>query len=144
MFRKIAVVYQDHSESIHAYNKALEMATLLSVPLTVLTIAERLPAYTAYSAAADPSAARILEQDREQFYEQLSLRIVEQGRAAGVDVTSYILSGDAVEGIESFVKDHSVDLLILGLHKRTLRISSLWSSVYTLAQDLPCSLLGVH
>jgi nucleotide-binding universal stress UspA family protein len=59
-------------------------------------------------------------------------------------VTTHLENGDTVESIHHFVRDHQIDLLVIGLHRRTLRMSSLWSVVYSLAQELSCNMLGVH
>jgi hypothetical protein len=32
----------------------------------------------------------------------------------------------------------------MGLHQRSLHLARLWSTVYELAQEAPCSVLGVH
>jgi hypothetical protein len=39
---------------------------------------------------------------------------------------------------------HKTDLLVIGLHHRQSYISRLRSTVYGLAQNAPCSVLGVH
>jgi hypothetical protein len=39
---------------------------------------------------------------------------------------------------------HKTDLLVIGLHHLQSYISGLWSTVYGLAQNAPCSVLGVH
>ncbi|HEY9126770.1 MAG TPA: universal stress protein [Acidobacteriaceae bacterium] len=145
MYKHLAVAYEEgHPESKRAFQHALAVAKLLSQPLKVLTIAEPLPAYAAFSAAADLSAMHTLEQDKSAYYEQWRGRVVDEGNAQGVEISAYLLEGNSVHAITSFVAQHDIDLLIVGLHKRALRISSLWSTVYTLAQDLNCSVLGVH
>jgi nucleotide-binding universal stress UspA family protein len=144
MFQNIAVAYEDHPEAKRAFEKALGLADRLGNSLTVLIVAEHLPAYSAFSVAADPSAVRILEQDRFALHEALKSRVMLEGSTAGVEVSVHILEGDTVRTIEQAVENLSIDLLIVGLHRRSLRISSLWSTVYTLAQDLSCSVMGVH
>ncbi len=145
MYKNIAVAYEeDHLESARALKHAIELAEILGAPLKVLTIAQPLPAYTAFSAAADPSALQTLKQDKAAFYEAWERRITAEGEANGVAVSAHVLEGDTVRAVTTFVGSHDVDLLIVGLHKRALRISSLWSTVYSLAQDLSCRVLGVH
>lgn len=144
MFSNIAVAYEEHPESVRALKRAFELAKMFGVPLTVLTITEPLPAYTAFSVAADSSAIHSLEQDRLTFYDELKRRLTAEGAAEGVEVSAHILQGNAVQTIVEFVHHHNIDLLVVGLHRRTLRLSSLWSTVYSLAQDLSCSILGVH
>jgi hypothetical protein len=49
-----------------------------------------------------------------------------------------------VDAIVHFLAHHKTDLLVIGLHHHQSHISRLWSTVYSLAQDAPCSVLGVH
>ena len=144
MFRSVAVAYEEHPEGVKAFRRALELAKLLEVPLTVLAIAEPLPAYTAFSAAADTVAMQILEQDRTGFYERVTSRLTDEGHATGVAISAHILDGETVHAIVDFVERKGIDLLVVGLHRHTLRVSSLWSTVYSLSQALSCSILGVH
>jgi nucleotide-binding universal stress UspA family protein len=144
MFRSIAVALDESPESGRALAKAIELAKILGVSLRTVTVAEELPAYTAFASAADPSAVETLKQDQSDFYGSLQRRAIEAGRAEGVEILPSLLDGDRIESIHVFVKNHNVDLLVIGLHKRSLRMSSLWSTVYTLAQELPCHMLGIH
>jgi hypothetical protein len=54
------------------------------------------------------------------------------------------LEGDACETIVRFLLDSKTDLVVIGLHRHTSHISRLWSTVYEVALDAPCSVLGVH
>ena len=56
----------------------------------------------------------------------------------------HLLKGDAVDAIVGFLLDHKTDLLVIGLRRHASHISRLWSKVYELAFDAPCSVLGVH
>jgi hypothetical protein len=49
-----------------------------------------------------------------------------------------------LDAIICFLAAHPTDLLVLGLHQHRSHISRLWSTVYTLAEEAPCSVLGVH
>jgi nucleotide-binding universal stress UspA family protein len=144
MFQNIAVALDESPESSRALAKAIELAKVLGVSLRTVTVAEELPAYTSYASAADPSAVKTLKQDQSDFYGSLQRRAVEAGRVEGVEILPSLLDGDRIESIQAFVRNHNVDLLVIGLHKRSLRMSSLWSTVYTLAQELTCNMLGIH
>jgi nucleotide-binding universal stress UspA family protein len=144
MFRNIAVAYDESPEASRALTAAIQMATALKATLHTITVAEELPAYTAYGAAADPSILRTLADDRAKFYEGLQDAIREKAAAEGVQVATHLLDGERVDAILHFVSDHKIDLLVIGIHHRSLRVSRLWNTVYTLAQDVPCSVLGVH
>ncbi|GGH07660.1 universal stress protein [Silvibacterium dinghuense] len=144
MFRNIAVAYEDRPESARAFARAVEFTRLSGARLMVVAIAEPLPAYTAYSAASDPSAIHTLEQDKAAFYEAWKQRMVETGRAEGVEISAHVLTGNTVRAVVEFTATHEIDLLVVGLHRHSLRMSSLWSVVYSLAQEVDCSILGVH
>src|SRR5580698_5243876 len=100
MFQKIVVAYDGSPESHRSLVSAIQLAKSLDAELHTVTVMGESPAYTAFASVADSAAPRMLEHDREQFYQ--------------------------------------------GLHQRELHISRLWSTVYELAQDAPCSVLGVH
>jgi hypothetical protein len=55
-----------------------------------------------------------------------------------------IVEGREVQAILHFLKDERADLLVIGLHQHDFYLSHLWSSVYDLSQEAPCSALGVH
>ena len=55
-----------------------------------------------------------------------------------------VVVGEEVGAILNFLKEQHADLLVVGLHQHDFYLSRLWSSVYDLAQDAACSVLGVH
>jgi|HubBroStandDraft_5_1064220.scaffolds.fasta_scaffold30272_4 nucleotide-binding universal stress UspA family protein len=144
MFKNIAVAYDESPEAGRALTAAIRLATALHAGLQTITVVEELPAYTAYGVAADPGILRTLGDDRSRFYEQLQNTAREKALAEGVRIETHLLDGERVDAIVHFVNVHEIDLLIIGLHRRSLVVSRLWSTVYTLAQDVPCSVLGVH
>lgn len=144
MFTKIAVAYDGSPEADRALTAAISLAKIMGVGIHTITMLEAPPAYTAFAAAADGSVLRALEEDRDAFYEHLQRLAVSKGDAEGVQVTTHLEDGDMVDSIHHFVRDHQIDLLVIALHRKSLRMSSLWSSVYSLAQELSCNMLGVH
>jgi nucleotide-binding universal stress UspA family protein len=144
MFTKIAVAYDGSPEADRALTAAISLAKIMGVGIHTITMLEAPPAYTAFAAAADGSMLRALEEDRDAFYEHLQRLAVSKGDAEGVQVTTHLEDGDMVDSIHHFVRDHQIDLLVIALHRKSLRMSSLWSSVYSLAQELSCNMLGVH
>jgi len=144
MFSNIALALDESPESARALDKAIAMAKLLGLQLRTITVVEQLPAFAAFAVAADPSAIATLKEDKSNFYDALRRRVIAAGSEQGVEVLPSFLEGDRIEVIHDFVVAEKIDLLVIGLHKRSLRMSSIWSTVYTLAQELPCSMLGVH
>jgi hypothetical protein len=49
-----------------------------------------------------------------------------------------------VQAILHFLRKQRADLFVVALHQHDFYLARLWSSVYDLAQDAPCSVLGVH
>jgi nucleotide-binding universal stress UspA family protein len=103
-----------------------------------------LPSYTAFAGMADPSLPRILNEDRIKFYEALAETARQSAHDQGVDVLTNSVEGPAIEAIVRLLREHKADLLVVGLHQQDHYIARLWSTVYELAQEAPCSVLGVH
>jgi nucleotide-binding universal stress UspA family protein len=144
MFRKIVVAFNESPESQRALMVALKLAKSLNAELQAVTAVGELPAYTAFAGVADSSISRVLEQDRRDFYAKLQDHARAQVESYGIGFQSYLIEGRHVETIVDFLRQQKADLLVIGLHQRDLHIARLWSTVYELAQDAPCSVLGVH
>jgi nucleotide-binding universal stress UspA family protein len=144
MFRKIVVAYNESPEAERAFVSAMKLAKSLNAELLTVTAMADLPSYTAFAQAADSSMARLLEQDRLKFYTKLQDTARARMANSGIEFQSYLVEGREVEAIVDFLRQQKADLLVLGLHQRDLHIARLWSTVYELAQDAPCSVLGVH
>ena len=144
MFQKLVVAYNESLESQRALLSAIRLAKSLNAELQTITAIADLPAYTAYAEAADPSASQVLQDDRLKFYRKLEDKARVQAETHGIELRSHLLEGPPVEAIVDFLRQQRADLLVIGLHQREFHISRLWSTVYELAQDAPCSVLGVH
>jgi nucleotide-binding universal stress UspA family protein len=116
----------------------------LRAELHTVTAAEALPAYTAFAAVADPSLPRALKQDRLLVYQELQEKARVQAQGHNIEVESHLVEGQPVEAIIQFLHRQKADLVVIGLHPHDLHIARLWSTVFELAQDAPCSVLGVH
>jgi nucleotide-binding universal stress UspA family protein len=144
MFKRIAVAYNESSEAGRALASAIHLAKVFGANLQAVTIVQKLPAYTAYVTAVDASLTRTLVTDQRSVYDKLHSEAREAARREGVDLVSHLLEGDEVDALVSFLVQYKADLLVIGLHSHMLHISRLWSTVYEVAQDAPCSVLGVH
>ena len=144
MFKRITVAYNETPEAERALLSAIQLAKILSAELRTITVMANLPAYTAFAAAGDPSLPQTLEDDRLKFYQGLQEKARVLAESQGVEVLSHIVDGLQVETIIHHLREYKADLLVLGLHHRNLYIARLWSTAYELAQESPCSVLGVH
>ncbi len=143
MYRNIAVAYDSSPEAGRALASAIDLAKTLGVGLQTVTVMERLPSYTAFGTAADATITLALENDRKRFYDQMLAEAQTIAAQAGVPLESHLLDGETTDSIIEFVCKKKIDLLVIGLHHRPHRVSSIWSTVYTVAQNVPCSVLGV-
>jgi nucleotide-binding universal stress UspA family protein len=144
MYRKIAVGYDDSSASKNALRTAIQLAKSLGAELHVITVMQKLPPYTAYATAADPTITDLLETDRQRFYHELQARAAEAAQKEGVKAHPHLLEGEIVEAISSFICEQKIELLVAGIHQRPNRVSRIWSTLSAIAETVPCSVLGVH
>ena len=144
MFKRIILAYDASPESRRALASAINLAQALGSELHVVTICEPSEVSASFVSAAAPSLAHTLAVDQMTGAEQRLREAREMAGMHGVDLTTHLAEGQEVESIISCVKDCKADLLVLGIHQRSLYLSRLWSTVYQLALDSPCSVLGVH
>ncbi|HEX3472104.1 MAG TPA: universal stress protein [Silvibacterium sp.] len=144
MFRRIVVAYNESPESQRALESGVQLAKSLNAELQTVTVRADLPAYTAYAAALDASTLETLEADHLTAYESLQLRARSLAESHGIELSCHLIDGGPVDSIADFLRKHKVDLLVIGLHQRTSHLARMWSTVYELAQEAPCSVLGVH
>ena len=144
VYKKIVVSYNESPEAQRAFASAISLAKALGAEVQTVTVMAELPSYTAFAGAADPSLPGVLREDRTRFYETLAEKARKTGVDAGIEIHTHTAQGPPVDTIVRFVRECKADLLIVGLHQRDLYIARLWSTVYELAQEAPCSVLGVH
>jgi nucleotide-binding universal stress UspA family protein len=144
MFHKVVAAYNDSPEAERALVSAIKLTKALNAELQAVTVRADLPGYTAFAGAADASLSYALQQDREKLYERLQEKARALALSHGVELRSHLVEGHGVEAIVDFLRAQKADLLVIGLHQRDLYIARLWSTVYELAQEAPCSVLGIH
>lgn len=144
MFKRITVAYNETPEAERALISAVQLAKSLGAELRTITVMTDLPAYTAFAAAGDPALPQTLADDRLNFYQSLQEKARALAELHGIEVASSMVEGRHVDAIIHHLREQKADLLVVGLHHRDLYIARLWSTVFELAQEAPCSVLGVH
>lgn len=144
MYKKIAVVVDGSTESEHALRAAVSLATVVAAEVIIVAIIKPLPIYAAYAESAGPQVSQILDDDHRSFYVKLQINAASIAAEANVAHSYHTVEGLRVESIVDIVRSHASDLLVIGLHSKGSLIARLWSTAYELAQDAPCSVLGVH
>jgi len=144
MFSTIVVVLNELPESQRALRTAIELAHAFNAELATVSVLEDLPAYTSFAIVVDPNALSAMKEDRRRAQGELHERASLLAQKHGVRTKGSIIEGREVQVILHFLKDERADLLVIGLHQHDFYLSRLWSSVYDLAREAPCSVLGVH
>jgi nucleotide-binding universal stress UspA family protein len=144
MFSKIVVALNDQPESQRALGTAIDLARADNAELATVSILGDLPAYSSFAIVVEPGAPNAMKEDRRRFHGELHERASKLARERGVHATGASVEGREVHAVLGFLKEVNADLLVMGLHQHDFYLSRLWSSVYDLAQEAPCSVLGVH
>jgi nucleotide-binding universal stress UspA family protein len=144
MFSKIVVALNDLPESQHALRTAIDLARSCNAELATVSILGDLPAYTSFSVVVDPGAPIAMMEERRERHRKMHEEAAKLARELGVHAQGSIVSGKEVQTILQFLREQNADLLVIGLHQHDFYLSRLWNSVYDLALDATCSVLGVH
>jgi nucleotide-binding universal stress UspA family protein len=144
MSSKIVVALNDLPESQRALRTAIDLAHSCNAELRTVSILGDLPAYTSFSVVVGPGAQATMMEERRHRHNQTHEKTMNLARELGVHAQGSIVVGNEVRAILLFLKEQNADLLVVRLHQHDFYLSRLWSSVYDLAQDATCSVLGVH
>jgi nucleotide-binding universal stress UspA family protein len=144
MFRQIVVAVDESREASRALKAAVHLAGLLNAGLRAISVIEPLPGYSAFAAVIDSSLPQSLTENRREAYEILLASAHEYAWSEGVHLSTELLEGAEVKAIVDYIIRNEADLLVIGLPHHELQITRLWSSVYSISQAIPCSVLGVH
>ena len=144
MFKRIVVAYDASPESRRALESAVRLAQTLGSELHAVTICEPSTVSSSFVTAVAPALGQTLVDDQRNRAERRLAEARETAENDGIDLATHLVEGQEVEEIISCVNKCKADLLVLGIHQHSLYLSRLWSTVYTVALDSPCSVLGVH
>ena len=143
-FRKIIVAYDDSPAARDALRAGIDLCKLLGAPLETVTVIEPPPAYTGLVVTVAPDVAQGIAADRRRFHENLLDTAIAEGRRHSVEVTGHLVEGAEVDGVISFLLANQADLLVIGLRQHSSHIARLWSTVSSLEEKAPCSVLAIH
>jgi nucleotide-binding universal stress UspA family protein len=144
MFTKIVVALNDQPESQRALRTAIDIARSFNAELATVSILGDLPAYTSFSVVVNPEGPDAMMEERRRLQKEMHEKAATLARELGIHAQGSIVIGNEVRAILHFVKEQRADLLVVGLHQHDFYLSRLWNSVYDLAEDATCSVLGVH
>ena len=144
MFSKIVVALNELPESQRALRAAIDLARACNAELATVSILGDLPAYASFAIVVEPTAPSAMKDARRRAQGELHEKASRLAKEHGVRATGSIVEGREVQAILHYLREENADLLVIGLHQHDFYLSRLWSSVYDLAQEASCSVLGVH
>ena len=144
MFSKIVAALNDLPESQRALRTAIDLARACNAELATVSILGDLPAYASFAIVIEPTAPSAMKDARRRAQGELHEKASQLAKEHGVRATGSIVEGREVQAILHYLREENADLLVIGLHQHDFYLSRLWSSVYDLAQEASCSVLGVH
>jgi len=143
-FQKIVVAYDDSPPARDALSAGIALCKLFGTPLETITVIEPPPAYTGLVITVAPDVAQAIEADRKRIHEKLMESAVAEGRRHSVEVTGHLIEAEEVDGVISFLRASRADLLVIGFRQHSTHVARLWSTVTSLEENAPCSVLAVH
>jgi len=143
-FQRIIVAYDGSPSARDALSAGIALCKLFGTPLQTITVIEPPPAYTGLVITVAPDVAQAIEADRKRIHEKLMESAVAEGRRHSVEVTGHLIEAEEVDGVISFLRASRADLLVIGLRQHNTHVARLWSTVTSLEENAPCSVLAVH
>ena len=143
MFSKIAVALNDLPESQCALRMAIELTHVYNAELATASFLGDIPAYASFAIVLDPRTPNPMNEAIAKSNASC-MNKHHSAREHGVRATGSIMEGREVEAILNPLQDEHADPLVIELHRHNFYSSRLWNSGYDLAQEAPCSVLGVH
>lgn len=142
MFKSIMIAYDGSKESEHALSSAISLARSFDAALTVVTVLEPLPSYTAFTYAVYPSLPQELKKEKREHLLDLQKAALQRASDQKVKATAVLVDGDEVAGIVEAAAQIHADLLVIGLRKH-LALTPLGGTAHLVAGRSPCPLLAV-
>ncbi len=142
MFHHILLAYDESKEAEHALESAIFLAKTLGSKLTIVTVVEALPGYTAMAALVDPNLPNEIWEEKHGRLRTLQKTALKHALDSGITADAVLVDGEEVGSIIETAKRDHADLLVIGLRKHAgFELAS--GTAHHLAQQSPCPLLAV-
>lgn len=137
--RKILIAHDGSDGAWKALSVSIDLSKRFRAELHSVSIEEHLPQY-----ALGLLREREAEQQESRYFQQIVEEARQAARKEGILLHPHILPGHEVETIVRFVREHNVDLLVIGFMGHSKTLGRLWGSTsQSLAQQAPCPVLVV-
>jgi nucleotide-binding universal stress UspA family protein len=111
MFRRLLIAFDGSPGADRALQAALSIAKEYGAELHVVAVEEGLPRYAATSDEMDA-----VKEQKDAYYERLSVHAEAEAARAGVGITPHVLPGQPTRVIPDLARRLGCDLIITGFH----------------------------
>lgn len=139
MISEILVAHDGSDSARKAFDFAVELAERLTAHLRMVCVEEEIPRH------AEVFDELREEQDRaDSYFGQLAEQCRARAALRSVPLETAILPGHAVRVIGDFVREKSVDLLVIGFTGHSRVYEHIWGgTAHNLSGTVPCNVLIV-
>lgn len=139
MINEILVAHDGSDSARKAFDFAVELAERLAAHLRMVCVEEEIPRH------AEVVDELREEQDRaDSYFGQLAEQCRARAALHSVQLETAILPGHAVRVIGDFVREHSIDLLVIGFTGHSRVYEHIWGgTAHNLTSTVPCNVLIV-
>ncbi len=139
MIRNILIAHDGSQEARRAVEVGTDLALRYGAKATLLTVIHH-PAYAG-------TVGEVQEADVEQreFANRVQREAIEQARLSGLDLAAAIVSGHPAEAILDYVRQHEMDLIVMG-HRGMSNLKRFFvgSVADRIVDHAPCMVLVVR
>ena len=136
---KILIALDGSDGANKALAVSIDLAKRFRAELHSISIEEDLPHY-----AIGQVGVLRTEQEESHYFQQIVEKAQADAHREAVTLHSHVLPGHEVETIVRFVREHKIDLLVIGFTGHSNLLGPIWGSTsQSLAQQAPCQVLIV-
>jgi nucleotide-binding universal stress UspA family protein len=139
MYHRLLVAHDGSESAARALDQAIDLASSLGAELHSITVDEGIPIYF-----SNPSVQELARREQSRYVREIEAEATARAQARGVTLHPDITSGGPVYAIAGYVREHDIDLLLLGFHAHSHVLERIFGSTTgSLVADSPCSVLIV-
>jgi nucleotide-binding universal stress UspA family protein len=139
MIEQILIAHDGSDGARKAFDAAVALAAKLGARLRMICVEEEIPRH-----------AEVIDEFREEkdradsYFGQLAEQCRARAALRSVDIETAIVPGHAVRVIGDFVREHAIDLLVIGFTGHSKVYEHLWGGkAHNLTSTAPCNVLVV-
>jgi nucleotide-binding universal stress UspA family protein len=139
MIERILIAHDGSDSARKAFDYAVDLTARLGAHLRMICVEEEIPRH-----------AEVIDELREEkdradsYFGQLAEQCRARAAMRSVDIETAIVPGHAVRVIGDFVREHAIDLLVIGFTGHSKVYEHLWGGkAHNLTSTAPCNVLVV-